>query len=157
MIEYVTKLNQWEVSPYDGAQMQTESRVLDLPMNKMIFDAVSQAIAQYSKDYPELQVSMDEGYKVLKYEVGQEFPRHVDQNQLPYMFTRCVSVIIYLNEGFDGGDTVFPGINEGADMKIWPQAGHALVFPSNFAYPHRSTPITQGTKYALVTWLHHTV
>jgi len=154
VIEYVNKLNQWEVSPYEGPhQMQTESRVLDMPLNKLIFDAVSQAVAEYRKTAPLLQIAYDEGYKVLKYEVGQEFPPHIDQNQLPMMFTRCLSIVLYLNDDFVGGETVFGDIG----VTIKPQTGHALVFPSNFAYPHCSTPITQGTKYSLVTWLHHTI
>jgi predicted 2-oxoglutarate/Fe(II)-dependent dioxygenase YbiX len=26
------------------------------------------------------------------------------------------------------------------------------LFPSNYLYPHRITPVTQGTRYSIVTW-----
>ena len=28
----------------------------------------------------------------------------------------------------------------------------AIMFPSNFMYPHEIMPVTQGTRYSIITW-----
>ena len=30
--------------------------------------------------------------------------------------------------------------------------GDIIIFPANFMYPHRITPITSGVRYSIVTW-----
>ena len=30
--------------------------------------------------------------------------------------------------------------------------GDAIMFPSNFMYPHEIMPVTQGTRYSIITW-----
>ena len=43
--------------------------------------------------------------------------------------------------------------NTNFDIKIKPQPGMLILFPSNFAYTHIAHPVTSGSKYALVTWI----
>lgn len=95
-------------------------------------------------DLPDLY---HESYNMLKYSGGQEYKAHADG------FTkdgRCVSAIVYLNNDYEGGEVEF--VNFG--IKIKPEPGMLLLFPSNYAYRHIAHPVTSGTKYALVTWLH---
>lgn len=151
IIDHVEATNKWARSSYEGPwEMQTESCIYDVALDNAVFQAIQQALSVYHHYHPGMQVSRDEQYKVMKYVAGQEFPIHVDQNAMELQYTRSVSVVIYLNEEFEGGHTVFP--NEGLDFK--PKKSHALVFPASYAFPHGSTPITKGVKYALVTWLH---
>ena len=48
---------------------------------------------------------------------------------------------------------------EGGELEFWEQekirlsAGEALIFPSNFLYPHQVLPITQGTRYSFAVWI----
>jgi prolyl 4-hydroxylase len=51
--------------------------------------------------------------------------------------------MIYLNDGFEGGDTEF------RTEFVKPQAGMALVFPHRVA--HQGSAIVRGTKYVLRT------
>jgi hypothetical protein len=88
-----------------------------------------------------------EGYNLLKYETGQEYKAHYDSGTGG---GRHVSCILYLNDDYEGGELEFPNFN----IKIKPQAGMLIMFPSNFAYKHIAYPVTKGTKYAMVTWLH---
>lgn len=151
IIAHVEAANKWTRSSYQGPwEMQTESEIHDPKLDEAVYLAVADLVQRYHTLWPGLQVSRDETYKVMKYVVGQEFPVHVDQNAMELQFTRALSIVIYLNEDFDGGHTFFT--NDGQDFT--PKTGSALVFPSGFAFPHGSTPITRGTKYALVTWLH---
>lgn len=87
-----------------------------------------------------------EGYNVLKYESGQEYKAHYDGGT---GVGRCISAICYLNNDYVGGELEF--VNFG--IKIKPEPGMMILFPSNYAYRHIAHPIIEGTKYALVTWI----
>jgi predicted 2-oxoglutarate/Fe(II)-dependent dioxygenase YbiX len=88
-----------------------------------------------------------EGYSMLRYGSGQEYKAHADGS---YGNTRCISAICYLNDEYEGGEIEF--VNFG--IKIKPKPGMLVLFPSNYAYSHVAHPITGGTKYAIVTWIH---
>jgi Rps23 Pro-64 3,4-dihydroxylase Tpa1-like proline 4-hydroxylase len=88
-----------------------------------------------------------EGFQLLKYEPGGYFKTHYDSYPA---VKRCISVLIYLNDDYDGGEIEFVYFN----AKIKPKAGSLILFPSNYPYRHIAHPVTNGTKYAIVTWLH---
>lgn len=100
-----------------------------------------------------------EACSLLRYEPGQFYKRHIDnilkssraEEAALGVPIRDVSVVGYLNEGFEGGETYF----DRQDLRVKPQTGAVLVFPSNYVYPHQSLPVTSGTKYAWTTWLYH--
>jgi Rps23 Pro-64 3,4-dihydroxylase Tpa1-like proline 4-hydroxylase len=88
-----------------------------------------------------------EGYDLLKYSGGQKYDAHYDGGSPS---KRSVSVILYLNDDYTGGEIEF--VNFG--IKIKPKAGTFYIFPSGYAYRHIAHPVESGTKYAIVTWLH---
>jgi len=61
---------------------------------------------------------------------------------------RDVSMLIYLNDDYEGGELNFPWLN----YRYRPVAGDLVFFPSNHVFSHESLPIQSGTKYALVSW-----
>ena len=63
--------------------------------------------------------------------------------------SRQVSCVCYLNDDYQGGELEFPNFK----VKIKPEQGMLILFPSSFPYLHIAHPITQGIKYTLVTWL----
>ncbi len=87
-----------------------------------------------------------EQYNMLRYQGGQEYKAHADGTTAD---GRCVSAIVYLNDTYEGGEVEF--VNFG--IKIKPEAGMLLLFPSNYAYRHIAHPVKSGTKYAIVTWM----
>jgi predicted 2-oxoglutarate/Fe(II)-dependent dioxygenase YbiX len=87
-----------------------------------------------------------EDYSALKYSEGEEYRAHYDGHTAT---GRSISALVYLNSNFDGGELEF--VNFG--IKIKPQPGMLILFPSNFAYQHIAHPIVSGTKYSLVTWI----
>jgi len=100
----------------------------------------------YAKKYNIHEPFYHETYSLLKYSSGQSYSEHYDGAT---GIGRCISCLVYLNDNYDGGEIEF--INFG--VKIKPQAGMMIIFPSNFAYRHIAHPVTNGTKYSLVTWI----
>jgi predicted 2-oxoglutarate/Fe(II)-dependent dioxygenase YbiX len=59
-----------------------------------------------------------------------------------------LSVVGLLNDDFKGGEFVMF-----RDVEIKLKRGDLLIFPSNFVYPHRVDPVTEGTRYSFVSWV----
>ena len=87
-----------------------------------------------------------EPYNMLRYRGGQHYKAHSDGSTDT---GRSISAIVYLNNDYEGGEVEF--VNFG--IKIKPEPGMLLLFPSNYAYRHVAHPVTDGTKYAIVTWI----
>lgn len=87
-----------------------------------------------------------EGYGLLKYYPSEEYKYHYDSTTA---IARVISAVCYLNDEYEGGEIEFKHFG----IKIKPEPGMLILFPSNFAYGHTAHPIKSGIKYALVTWL----
>lgn len=87
-----------------------------------------------------------ENYNMIRYSGGQEYKAHSDGETST---GRSISSILYLNNDYNGGEIEF--VNFG--IKIKPEPGMLLLFPSNYAYKHIAHPVIDGTKYAIVTWI----
>jgi predicted 2-oxoglutarate/Fe(II)-dependent dioxygenase YbiX len=100
-----------------------------------------------------------EACSVLRYRRGHFYKRHVDNILLGSRFqevqqgipTRDISLVGYLNDDFEGGETYFD--RQGVTVK--PEAGAVLAFPAYFTHPHASLTIRKGEKYAFTCWLFH--
>ena len=92
--------------------------------------------------------SYREQIQVLKYETSEYYKWHSDQaaDRNDNAYHRTLSIVLYLTDDFEGGRTEFP------HTSYKPKAGQALIFPSNWCFPHQSTPVTNGTKIVAVTW-----
>jgi prolyl 4-hydroxylase len=64
--------------------------------------------------------------------------------------TRVISMIYYLNDVLEGGETHFTQLGQ----SIQPKKGRVLVFPSNFIYMHRANPPISNNKYVCICWIH---
>lgn len=104
------------------------------------------SVGPYAKKYGINEFFYHEHYTVLRYRGGQEYNAHYDGGT---NIGRCISAICYLNNDYEGGEIEF--VNFG--IKIKPEPGMLILFPSNYAYTHIAHPVTDGTKYAVVTWI----
>jgi hypothetical protein len=94
-----------------------------------------------------------EEIQCVRYKKGQRFTSHFDAaTGVP----RRATYLLYLNEGFSGGNTHFPML----DLGVEPQAGTCLRFPSCdeegricWQSEHGGMPVSDGTKYALNIWI----
>lgn len=100
-------------------------------------------------------VENGESLTVLRYIPGQEYRRHLDT--LPHTANqRSATVIVYLNEGYVGGETYF---NE-LDLTVAGKGGDALFFSNldDSGQPeprsaHAGLPVRQGAKWVATRWI----
>ena len=85
-------------------------------------------------------------YGILKYGKGQQFTNHIDDHPT---YHRRVSTVYYLNENYTGGEINFPRFN----ITFKPKANQMIVFPSTYVYNHSVSPVIEGERYAVVSWL----
>lgn len=85
------------------------------------------------------------GTQILRYGTGGHYVAHSDAGE--DLQNRYFSIVCYLNDDFDGGQTSFPYL----DYAAVPRSGKAIIFPSK--YLHRAEPVRGGEKYVLVSWL----
>lgn len=57
------------------------------------------------------------------------------------------TVLFFLNDNYEGGDFYV------AEHHYRPKAGSAIIFPSNFMFPHEVTKVTKGERWSTVSWL----
>jgi prolyl 4-hydroxylase len=96
-----------------------------------------------------------EPLQILRYRPGQQYRNHMDfipgaENP------RVLTVLVYLNEGYQGGETCF--VKTG--LKVKGRKGDALVFrnsgPDRRADPmseHAGLPVTSGAKLLASRWI----
>ena len=100
-------------------------------------------------------VDQGEALVVLRYTPGQEFRPHYDS--LPNTRNqRAATVLLYLNDGFGGGETVFPAYG----LSVRPKAGDAILFSNTLPdgspdarANHAGLPVTHGVKWLATRWI----
>lgn len=112
-------------------------------IHKESFDAFYPAVEDYGQ-YWGVVMRYYEVFNFVKYEgTGQHFAVHADHGPA---YVTTVSAVGYLNDNYEGGELIFPRF----DLKIKPEPGDLVVFPSTFIYEHSSEPIINGDKYSIV-------
>jgi len=114
-------------------------------IDKELFSSAGVAIKKYNEKFSLAKIEEDSGYDLLRYKEGQFYVQHVDSFKGR---PRAVSCSFALNDDYEGGEWGF--FDRGMTLKA--PKGSAVVFPSNFMYPHEIMPVTKGTRYSIVTW-----
>jgi prolyl 4-hydroxylase len=123
------------------------------------------AIDQRIAGLMQLPVVNGEGLQILNYQVGGEYKPHFDYfpPEQPGSAThiarggqRVATLIIYLNDVEEGGETIFPEI----DLKIVPMRGCAVYFAYANARSqldaltyHGGNPVLRGEKWIATKWM----
>jgi Rps23 Pro-64 3,4-dihydroxylase Tpa1-like proline 4-hydroxylase len=97
----------------------------------------------YRVKFPRMNSDKINQIDLLKYDVGGKYEIHTDQFTT---VTRHLSVIINLNDDYEGGDLIFIDQRENEIKRLKLGKGSIVFFPSNFMYPHMIEPITKGTR-----------
>ena len=121
-----------------------------------LLPSLRDAVNRYKRDVPEAawfpeQLALEE-FRAKRYTggTGEQFADHVDVGNY-VSAKRYLSFLFYLNDDFEGGETVFL-----PDYTIKPEKGSVVVFPPLWMYPHRGCPVKTGTKYIMSSYLNYT-
>jgi hypothetical protein len=116
-----------------------------------IYGGLDQAFEHYSTvlyPFAKQNIKSEEpGDGILKYVDSGHLPAHHDHG----ISSRVLSAVIYLNDSYDGGEIEFAQ----SGVKIKPEAGSVIFFPSNFLYIHEVMAVSNGTRYAIPHWYHN--
>jgi len=126
----------------------------ETPTNLFYWNLIKKEIEKlyvnYKAKFPKMMSNKINQIDLLKYDVGGKYEIHTDH------FTttaRHLSIIMNLNDDYEGGDLVFYDQKENEVKRLKLGKGSIIFFPSNFMYPHSIEPITKGTRYSIVAWL----
>jgi predicted 2-oxoglutarate/Fe(II)-dependent dioxygenase YbiX len=93
--------------------------------------------------------------QILRYPAGGKYNQHADadhwvadKKKWQRVQDRDYSVLIYLNDEYEGGELQLIEQN----FTIKPTPGMLLAFPSDHRYLHAALPTTSGIRYAVVSW-----
>tara|TARA_B100000674_G_scaffold92900_1_gene65476 strand:- start:59 stop:706 length:648 start_codon:yes stop_codon:yes gene_type:complete len=125
---------------------------------EVVMKGIQVVISQYKKDtnihpcqWPEKHGF--EHLRIKRYycDEDQQHDFHADVTDMESA-KRFLSIICYLNDDFDGGETYFPHFN----LQVTPKKGTILLFPCTWSYLHKGNPSTNGhAKYILGSFLNY--
>ena len=119
--------------------------VFNLSLNNIFFEHFSLIEKDYLDSYG-ITCDWHDSYGILKYGEGQFFSNHIDDHK---DYHRRVSTVYYMNDNYKGGEINFPRF----EITFKPKANQMIVFPSNYVYNHSVSPVIEGNRYAVVSWL----
>jgi hypothetical protein len=149
-----------------GGQTRNSTRdnssfVLRIPEMNVLTEVVRHRISAATR----LPVPLFEPAQVLHYAVGQRFKQHYDfldpanpayRESLSQFGQRIATFLIYLNAGYEGGETAFPAVG----LSYRAEEGDALFFANvtRDGAPdpktlHAGMPPTSGEKWVFSQWI----
>lgn len=81
---------------------------------------------------------------VNKYDLGEFYSAHIDEGNEG----RIISLLLYLNDVEEGGETLFNRF----DIGVKPKKGRIVVFPSNYVFMHSAEAPISNSKYSIAYW-----
>ena len=148
-----------------GTEWITDKRTRDTqiapiePVFPQVNELMHHIVKQVINPFYQFEVDSSEVPQLLCYDVGGHYQPHIDGEGIwtaPYQtqlwiktVDRDLSMVLYLNNEFEGGDFVFPDLH----IRVRPEPGLLVCFPSNRYYRHGVEPVTKGNRYSMVTWM----
>lgn len=124
-------------------------------------------LALLSEKLTGLPRNTQEMLQVAYYEPGGKFNDHYDacneknkdycDKMNRYAGQRRSTLLIYLNDSFEGGETVFPKIHvtvkpkKGKGILFWNTTPEEVIIPESM---HRGNPVVGGEKWICTKWSH---
>ncbi len=120
----------------------------DVPLAAKLFERVRPFLPAQRGKWS--LTGLNERFRYYRYDPGQAFAPHYDGS-----FRRgngeesLLTFMIYLNDGYKGGNTRFYRDNDQLKVDVAPRQGMALVF--DHLQLHEGAPVISGRKYVLRT------
>lgn len=148
-VDYKTRDTDSIGIPYKGGIEEvisdSASKTFFINLNNLFFKHFDLIEKDYMQTYL-IGSDWHDTYGILRYGPGQQFTNHIDDSP---KYHRRISTIYYLNDNYIGGEINFPRFN----ITFKPKANQMLIFPSTYVYNHSVSPVIDGTRYAVVSWL----
>lgn len=143
----------------DQQRRATSGRVTGIveqgALTDRVIELVRKAYAREIEPFFKCKLKSLEAPQVLRYSRGSHYKPHSDSDVINPATgrwrkaqNRDYSLLIYLDEDFQGGELIFPNF----DYKLRPEAGMLAAFPSDFRYLHGAMPVLSGVRHAIVSW-----
>jgi hypothetical protein len=129
----------------EDSQSTNIAEMFQTNLNNIFFEHFDPVEKDYMNTYGVFSEWHDV-YGILKYGEGQQFTNHVDDHP---SYHRRISTVYYLNDNYTGGEINFPRFG----ITFKPKANQMIVFPSTYVYNHSVSPVIEGERYAVVSWL----
>ena len=155
----IEDLEQFQKGRIANNKLSTEARDSDVmwitPQTngaEWLFPKFSHLVSLVNYDHFMSDISHFDAFQYTKYNSkGQHYNWHLDSGGTYNNFERKISASIMLTDPdeYEGGEFAFFD----REIIIRAAAGSAIMFPSNFMYPHEIMSVTKGTRYSIITWL----
>ena len=116
-----------------------KAKVTWFNLDNALIDRIKKDISEITQ----LPIENQEPFHFVKYSIGGEYKIHTDGKDRPK------TALIYLNDGFVGGETEFPKLG----IKIKPEMGKLVIWDNIEGSDHAGLPVELGTKYIGVIWI----
>ena len=170
--QHIEQTNKTDLSVFDpyksnetgGKEWVVDKRVRDTqhveagPTFPKIIDLFRNIVSEIINPFYGIEILESEVPQILSYGVGGHYSPHVDGESLwqtpdgeliwKKSTDRDLSMVLYLNDDYEGGDFIFPELK----VRVRPEPGMLVCFPSNHHYRHGVEPVTKGQRYSIVCW-----
>ena len=138
-----------------------DTQMIDLePIAEEIIDLYRNIVTNVINPFYEFEVKDSELPQLLHYGIDGHYLPHCDGQSLwkppgnePLIWRkstdRDLSTVLFLNDDFEGGDFIFPELK----VRVRPEPGMLVCFPSTYEYLHGVEPVTSGHRYSIVNWM----
>ena len=163
IINYIEYLEENNLLYYDKESLHRQDNKtvsinngfgLDIPTTSRISRIILPKYKPCIDDYVQ-RFSVLDSSKFLVYDVklkkvpsGGGFHSWHYENGSMISASRMFVIQLYLNDGFEGGETEFLYQN----LREEAVAGDVVIFPAGYTHVHRGNPPIGGTKYTATSW-----
>lgn len=130
---------------FEDSEKRNMSEEFYFNVGKILFENCDVLEKDYLSMYG-ISTLWHDQWGVLKYGSGQQFTNHIDDHPDHH---RRISTVYYLNDDYTGGEINFPRFN----ITFKPKANQMIIFPSTYVYNHSVSPVIEGERYAVVSWM----
>jgi len=172
MREHIERTNKTDLSVFDphksnetgskewivNKEVRDTQHVEAGPIFSKIVDLLKDTVKEVINTFYGIEILESEVPQILSYGIGGHYSPHIDGESLwktpdgemiwKKSTDRDISMVFYLNDEYEGGDFVFPDLK----VRVRPEPGMLVCFPSNHHYLHGVEPVTRGQRYSIVCW-----
>ncbi len=157
--ELVSIVDHHQSTPEKAVLRRDETRITERveagPLKEKVQQVIGQAVTAIIADSTGRLFSWFIGPQILRYQRGGRYDLHTDSDHWSAAhgawvkgLDRDISLLLYLNDDFTGGELDFPVFN----YRYHPRPGDLLFFPSDCRYRHRANVVQSGVRYAIASW-----